>query len=88
VTAIPAASLAAHTDEGASLEELVRAFARRLLTDRPSLLTAGEWIERKRTAVLLQALIGDKPEAWTSGELSLMRDIAAQRRTWPKELQA
>jgi hypothetical protein len=53
-------------------EDLVRAFARRLLTEREGPLTAGEWIERKRIAVVLQVMIRDEPEPWEPWELELV----------------
>ena len=76
VTAAPIAALASHTDQAAPLEDRVRAFAHKLLTDPPEGIRVSEWIERKRIGALLQAMIGDKPEPWTPGELSMMREMA------------
>jgi hypothetical protein len=59
-------------------EELVRALALKLLNDRAR-LTSGEWIERKRTACVLLALIGDEFEPWEQWELELMADIERRR---------
>ena len=69
VTAIPAVGLATWgASEGAPTEELVREFSKKLLTEHPPCMTLGEWIERKRAAVVLQVLIGDKPEPWEPWE--------------------
>jgi hypothetical protein len=74
--AIPAVALAA---EAPSTETLVRNLVRELLTGDTSALTAGEWIERKRIAVVLQVMIGDEPEPWAPWEISDLGNRAVTR---------
>ena len=42
-------------------ETLVRELVRKLLTGSTAGITVGEWLERKRIAVVLQVLIGTNP---------------------------
>jgi hypothetical protein len=77
VAAIPALSFAT-ASHGLSHQKLVRAFTRQLLTEK-SRITAGEWLERKRIVLVLQALIGDEFEPWTEGEIELMAEMKRDR---------
>ena len=53
-------------------------FADKLLSERAD-LTCGEWIERKRIARAVQALVTDQVTPWTDNELSLIEDIRRHR---------
>ena len=52
------------------LEDQVLVFADKLLSESAD-LTCGEWIERKRIARAVQALVTDQVTPWTEDELSL-----------------
>ena len=53
--------------------------ANQLLGDNRPPLTAGEWIERKRIARAVQALVTDQVTPWTEDELSLIEHIRRHR---------
>jgi hypothetical protein len=73
---IPAPATAEEPDS----RTMVREFARKLLTEADHRrITVAEWVERKRCAVALQALIGDEPEPWTDNELEWMENIESHR---------
>ena len=60
------------------LEDQVLVFADKLLSESAG-LTCGEWIERKRIARAVQALVTDQVTPWTEDELSLIEDIRRHR---------
>jgi hypothetical protein len=77
VTALPAA-ITLPAQSGQSTADMMRAFIRKLLTERDG-LTAGEWIQRKIIARGLQALIGDEGEPWEPCEVSLIEEMERGR---------
>lgn len=78
VTAIPALAFCKGAGE-ADLFDRVRTFARQLVTDTSARLTAGEWVERKRIANTLLALIGDEFEPWATWEVELLAERDSRR---------
>ena len=60
----------------------VLALANQLLGDNRPPFTAGEWIERKRIARAVQALVTDQVTPWTEDELSLIEHIRQHRPGW------
>ena len=53
-------------------------FADKLLSESAG-LTCGDWIERKRIARAVQALVTDQVTPWTEEELSLIKHIRRHR---------
>jgi hypothetical protein len=79
VTAIPAVGLCKSASR-ASTEDLIREFIHKLLTERDG-LTAGEWVDRKITIRVLQAILNDPitpMEPWEMDVLEYMRQTRTQ----------
>ena len=77
VTVIPVA-VALPAQHGQSTTDLIRAFIRKLLTERND-ITAGEWIERKKIVRGIQAMIGDEVEPWGPYDLPVLAEMLRDR---------